>query len=693
MRIIFQTLLFSYLIGGLFPSAFSQKSTQDHIDSLHRIRFHAPDDSSHIRIYNFLSWYHEQQKTDYNLDSAMHMVNQALTIMQKPQNLSVFNYAYIQGASLASKQKDFVRESEFYILYLDAAHATKNKNWEGEALASLCRLFYELKDHASADKYAQKLVEVIEFMDNDRSRYSALNKLGTFYKDKGENDLALSTHLKAMELALSLNAKAEISHTYNNIGLVYKNMEAYDDALTYYLKSIKIKEEINDKKGLAGSYINTAFIYYLKKDYKKTIDFAKTGLEFAEEVNAYNFKIVGLEHLFNSYSELKLYPEATQTAKKLILLTKEVYDQNMIEQTRELEQKYQSEKNKKDLELLKKEAEFQDLEILKQRDSIEAQDRLIAVFASGLIIVLMLSFFLIRSLRQRKSANRLLETNYAIIQEQKQQVELQKTILQDKNQEVLDSINYAKRIQTALLPPKHQVDEVLNENFILYTPKDIVAGDFYWLEKMGNSIYVAAADCTGHGVPGAMVSVVCFNGLNKSLHEHQLKNPCDILDKTREEVIAQFGRSGENVQDGMDIGLVRIKQEKNDTYKLQFSGANNPLWVIRNQDAELLEIDGDKQPIGTYSHMAPFQQHELELKTGDLIYLLTDGFQDQFGGETDAAKSVGGKKFKPARLKQLLLDIRNKQMDEQHLILQSRFHEWKGDLDQVDDVCIIGVRL
>ena len=293
-------------------------------------------------------------------------------------------------------------------------------------------------------------------------------------------------------------------------------------------------------------------------------------------------------------------------------------------------------------------------------------------------------------------------------------------------------INYAKRIQNAILPPLKLMKEYLPESFILYKPKDVVAGDLYWMEsvsfiankervkqsanneKIASSeslrsynrndvILFAAADCTGHGVPGAMVSVVCNNALNRTVREYGLTNPAEILNKTREIVVQEFEKSDDDVKDGMDIALCSLKFNIS-SFKLtgpqtvamlQYAGANNPLWIIRpisknlepqTLNFELIEVKPNKQPIGKTDNPLSFTTHEIQLQKGDTIYVFTDGFADQFGGPK-------GKKLMYKPFKELLLFIQDKTMDEQKIVLEKHFEEWKGSLEQVDDVCIIGVRI
>ena len=251
--------------------------------------------------------------------------------------------------------------------------------------------------------------------------------------------------------------------------------------------------------------------------------------------------------------------------------------------------------------------------------------------------------------------------------------------VEDQKSSIISSINYAKRIQSAVLPPLASFEEHLPESFIMYEPKDIVAGDFYWLEVKHGKVLFAAADCTGHGVPGAMVSVICNNGLNRSVREHGLSVPGEILDKAREIVIQEFEKSLEEVQDGMDIALCSLKGST-----LEYAGAYNPLWLVRN--GELLETKANKQPIGKFRKADPFTTTTIELQKGDTFYIFSDGFQDQFGGLND-------KKFSRRRFKELLMGIQGLEMSAQKRRLEKVFKEWIGNGQQLDDVCIIGIRI
>jgi serine phosphatase RsbU (regulator of sigma subunit) len=260
-------------------------------------------------------------------------------------------------------------------------------------------------------------------------------------------------------------------------------------------------------------------------------------------------------------------------------------------------------------------------------------------------------------------------------------------IITQKNSEIIDSINYARRLQSAVMPPVEDIYAKLRESFILYKPKDIVAGDFYFAEQRDDYFFVAAADCTGHGVPGAMMSMVCSNALNRAVNDMKLTSPGEILDKVTEIVVETFARSHEDVKDGMDISLCVVNTR---TGEIAWAGANNPLWYIEDPAVENLaqinEITADKQPVGKHDFYKPFTTHLLKLKKGSLLYLFTDGYADQFGG-------LKGKKFKYKQLKELIFANRHLNMTNQKEMLERTFDSWKGEIEQVDDVCIIGLRL
>lgn len=264
----------------------------------------------------------------------------------------------------------------------------------------------------------------------------------------------------------------------------------------------------------------------------------------------------------------------------------------------------------------------------------------------------------------------------------------QKELIEEKNREMVDSINYALRLQNAIIPTKAKVRAAFPQSFVLYKPKDIISGDFYWMNEMEDRTLIAAVDCTGHGVPGAMVSVVGANGLNRCVKEFGLTKPGEILDKLSELVQETFESGEDKVKDGMDGALISLEKNQggNPSHSLYYAGAHNPLWIVRKGATEIEEIKANKQPIGNFEHAQAFTTHEVELHPGDAVYMFSDGYADQFGGPK-------GKKFKYKSLKALLLEMQELSMDKQHDKMDQVFEDWKGEMEQLDDVCVIGIRV
>lgn len=273
-------------------------------------------------------------------------------------------------------------------------------------------------------------------------------------------------------------------------------------------------------------------------------------------------------------------------------------------------------------------------------------------------------------------------------------LEKSKKEVEEKNNEIVDSINYAKRIQEALITPERKMKEMLPESFVIFKPKDIVSGDFYWATSTSTTtgtdkdknklVLFSAADCTGHGVPGAFMSIIGLKLFNQSVKQPEVNSPAQALDYLDKEVFGTVNLHSDEdnlIRDGMDLALCAVSYSD---MKLHFAGANNPVYIIRNK--ELHEIKGDKKAIGSYESEHSFTDKEFQLEKGDMVYVFSDGYADQFGGPK-------GKKLKYSVFKQLLIDNSHLTVGQQKEVLENYFEEWKGNLEQLDDVCVIGVRI
>jgi serine phosphatase RsbU (regulator of sigma subunit) len=454
----------------------------------------------------------------------------------------------------------------------------------------------------------------------------------------------------------------------NEIGDNTKKLEVQKDKLKKQQTDISTKEKeiANAKKEIANA--------------KKEIANAKKEVEKQKELVNEQLQRIAIQKEKIASQQTNLSSLNSNVSKKQAELT---YQQKELEKEAlnliAIQVEYKTiEKALAEKEILVNEQgekiDAQGNEIITKASKIEKQKSIIWLSAIFLVIVTFLGGLAYRSYRLKNKAN-------ILISKQKEKIEVQHEVLEEQHREITDSINYAKRIQDAILPPLKLVRGYMPDSFILYKPKDIIAGDFYWMEGINKLIIFAAADCTGHGVPGAMVSVVCHNAMNRAVREFKLVEPDEILNKTREIVLETFEKSDEDVRDGMDIALCTINTESN---KLSFAGANNGLYFIRN--GEINQIKPDKQPIGKFDDAKPFNKHEIQLEKGDVLYTFSDGYADQFGGPK-------GKKFMYKPFRELLLSIHQKPMDDQHNILMDTFENWRGSMDQIDDVCIIGVRI
>ena len=320
---------------------------------------------------------------------------------------------------------------------------------------------------------------------------------------------------------------------------------------------------------------------------------------------------------------------------------------------------------KKDKELIQKEAELQKQQLESKQKSLERNG-----FIVGFLFMMLFAFFIFRSLQQNKKKNKIISA--------------QKQLVEAKNKDISDSVAYAKRIQSSFLTSEAYIKRYLPEYFILYKPRDVVSGDFYWMHQQNDYLYFCIADCTGHGIPGAFMSLIGMGVLNEIIYSKQINDTNAILDELRRIVILALNPEGalEEGKDGMDLILGRLHLK---TKELQYSAAYNPFYVYQN--GKLVKYKADKMPVGKYAESEkPFTQFTIQLSTGDIIYASTDGFRDQFGGEK-------GKKFMSGKFETYLLSITHEALDEQKGLLEKEFLKWKGNYEQVDDVCVFGVRV
>jgi len=600
--------------------------------------------------------------TQGNRTEALKYYKQSLNIQLKLNDKEGAATSYNNIGAIYNRQGNIPKALENYHKSIDVYKSIDNKSGTAQTLNNIGHIYQGQEEYDSALEYFHRSLKIFKEVKNDRGISTLYNSIGFIYSKKKNYNKALDYYLQALKIREESNDQKGVASTFNNIGVAYENKKEYDNAKKHYNKSLKIYHNIKNKQGLAIVYSNLGRIFMLEGNLKKAENYSLKSLKISEDLGSPS----NIKSTSKILSEIYHQQGNGLKALEMYQLYISMRDSIINEETKITAAKEQARYEYEKLKAID-DAEYDKIIALKNKEK-EKQTIISIATAFGLILVIVFLIFVFSRLKITRK---------------------QKQVIEHQNNEIVDSITYAKRIQEAILPTNDYIQKHLPNSFFLYKPKDIVAGDFYWVTKIDNHVFFAAADCTGHGVPGAMVSVVCHNALDRVLREFKLTNPADILDKTRELVSAQLNKSNKhtanikNIRDGMDIALCSLNKTTNE---LEYAGAYNPLWVLRKGTTEIEEIKATRQPIGRVETPKPFKSHTVQLHEGDTIYIFSDGYADQFGGEK-------GKKMMYRKFKTLLLDVVNKDIKTQKELINSYFEQWKGNMEQIDDVCIIGVRV
>ncbi len=715
-------ILLSYFILFLAENSFSQKKSK--LDSLLEKESTFKKDTSGIK--NYLSIASKIKKRSF--DSAMLYSKKALDLATELKNEQFYMKVRLEkcqiikslgnfkqfGDSLLDVYNDprlvlypsthlkacqdiginyrylsnFDKSIKYLLEAISIAKKFNHKNGMFNSSNSIANTYSQAgiikKSKIDLERALENYKEAIKYVDpNDLvTKGTVLNNQGVTYFHIGQLNKDTLTMIKAIDLykislecRLKLNDSAGVANNYNNIGSAYHEIYQINSKPEYIHKSISNYElaiAIGEKIELpevytfyanyAGGYSTLFDITKDKKHAQKALKYMM--IAFSESINnndTYN-QMNASDGLAKTFSNLGKNDSAVKYYQIHIALKDTILSAENKQVAEDLAMKYETDLKETENNSLKNEAVLREEVISKKSTTINLMI-IGSILLLGMIVLVFIS-------RQK-------------INKARQLTEKQKHIIEDKNKEIIDSINYAKRLQDAAIPSPEYFRSLLPDSFIYYNPKDIVAGDFYWIHQLKgkNKLLVAAADCTGHGVPGALVSIVCLNALNRCVEEFGLKEPAQILDKTTEIIQQSFRQEENDVKDGMDIGLALLDLEKNEG---TFAGANNPLWILSN--GTLNEIKGDSQPVGKQHKPKPFTQHAFKFKKDDLLVLFTDGYADQFGG-------ANGKKLKSKAFKEQIAHYSTAKSSEVRQNIEEVFVKWKGSHEQVDDVLIIGIRL
>lgn len=619
-------------------------------------------------------------------DEAIKCFEAGMKLLEKLDDLELEANIYAHIGDVYSKIGDYDKASKYYRDALQNAEKLGDTALIAGNYNNIAVVYQDQNEFDLALKYLTKSYEMHKAIGNSFGVSVVSINIGVLHSDRGDHKEAIKRWNESLAFLSSSGELHTLATVHNNLGMSHWALNNNSKAIEHLNKALDIRSTINDMPGVSSSSRNLGKIYMDQAKYSAALDMFNKAYRIAEQINAKIELRDAAFELYQYYDTRKQAKEALSYYKLYVSTRDSIKSEANQKEVIRQEYKYQYEKQAtadsiksaekgkvKDAQLAAERAES-------RRNEIEANQQKEQKYYlyGGLALALLFGGFIFNRFRVTSKQK-------GIIEEQKSKVDEAYNELEEKNTEILDSINYAKRIQSAILPPHKLVKEYLKQSFVLYKPKDIVAGDFYWMEQKDGKILFAAADCTGHGVPGAMVSVVCNNGLNRSVREHGLTNPGKILDKTREIVIREFEKSEEDVKDGMDIALCSLSGAEGKQV-LEYAGAHNPLWIIRAGAKDVEEIKANKQPIGKYDGPLPYTSHRIELNEGDSFYIFSDGYVDQFGGDK-------GKKLKSKNFKELLLSIQAEDMERQKVLIDEAFEKWKGGFEQLDDVCVIGVRI
>ena len=601
-------------------------------------------------------------KSEY--DSALKYYLIALKLREEAAVNSLIGSSYNNIAVIYQIKGETEKAMEFYMRNLKF----KEKIKDDEGIANVCQnigiLFDEQQDVKSALSYYDRAFQIRKKKKDTLGIAQVYLNIANCYDILNMQDSVYYYLVYSVPVLLKRNILDGLAQAYNGLGIYYSKMDNPQLAGNYFTKSKDCYEKMGDMANVSFELVNIGLSKIDLKDYKNALQDCEQALPTILEVQYYEKLKYCYKCLYKAHKALDHQKEALIYHEKYSNLKDSLYNNERTKEltTIELTHKHNAEKEIEELKHQK------DIEIREKEK--ENQRTFIYFIIFGLCVSIFLIAFVINRLNITKKQK-------LIIESQKKNVEDQKEIIVEKQKEILDSIHYAKRIQNTLLAHHDFLNENLPTNFVYFQPKDIVSGDFYWATKHGDNFYLAVCDSTGHGVPGAFMSLLNIGFLSEAINEKNILEPHNIFNYVRTRLIESISKEGQ--KDGFDGILLRIDKTTN---QITYSAANNaPILVSNNQ---IVELPKDRMPVGKGEKINEFTLHTINAKIGDILYLYTDGFADQFGGPK-------GKKFKYKTLNELLLNNSHLTMNEQLVNLNLEFINWKGELEQVDDVCIIGI--
>lgn len=634
------------------------------IDSCLRVLKTSKDDTNKVYLLDKIAWSISYQSLKKGIEYSDQALQLAKSLNFERAYPTIFN---TQGAIY----DDMAEVAKALNFYLDGLRYAKKFNMlKNQAVLynSLGNLYSKQKNNQEAKRYYLLSVKISDKIDFASTVAQA--NLASLYMNAKMWDSTMYYLNASLEYNLKNKNEARLINNYILLSELSYAQKDPKKALSSALEAVRLAIKVNDVYTLGHAYITLSNAYYMNNDIPKALN----ALAECEKTTAMTGDIPTMEtcalYFSQIYEEIKDYEKGLKYYKEYKMYKDSSLNAESIQQIKNAEAKYQNEKKQNEIELLAEKQKVNEAENHKKKVYL-------LVALSGILVLGFVLVVLYRNYRLKHKTNQDLEAFNKEINHQKELVEI-------KNKEITDSINYAKRIQQNILTSDSYFKEHTNDFFILFKPKDIVSGDFYWALKHNNKLMVMTADCTGHGVPGAMMSMMGVNYLNEIVNEKGISNPAEVLNQLRADIIKTLNPEGSLVEskDGMDCCLCSYDMDK---MRVNYASANNSFYLIRGN--EIIISKSNKMPVGAGHHAAiPFDEFVMDIQKDDLIITFTDGYADQFGG-------TKGKKFKYKQLEELLLTHAHLSLENLKDKLNETIEGWRGQLEQVDDICVIGIKI
>ena len=594
--------------------------------------------------------------------------------------------AHGNSGLIYEREGNFKTAFSEYTKALKCAELLKSMSLKASSLGNLGNVSIRLDQFNQAIIYLEKSAMVFDELGNKKAVGNQYNSISQAYNGLKNKEKEVEYLKRAEAIYRSISEKRALGTVLINLGSIENDAHHYKEAVKIFEEALKIKKETGDDNGVATILINITVSYAQFGKFDKAIKAINEAEQIAANQNDLFTRSKVLEKKSMIYRMSGDYRKAYDYYDAYIKVKDTILGEETHKAIAEYKEKYESEKKQFEIDELRKNEEIDKLKIKQNEEQLEKEKaHRYLIFGVLLCVVILCGIMIWAFIQKRKNSralelkNELINAKNLALEEANSEISEQKEIIEEKQKEIIDSIHYAKRIQNTLLAHKDFMDENIPSNFVLFKPKDIVSGDFYWAARHEHLFYLAVCDSTGHGVPGAFMSLLNIGFLSEAINEKNILEPHHVLDYVRKRLISSVSKDGQ--KDGFDGILLCMNQKTNE---LTYAAAHNaPLLITHNQ---IQELKKDKMPVGDGGSMENFSLHRINMKKEDTLYLYTDGYADQFGGPK-------GKKFKYKPLNELLLSISEKPLNDQAQILDQHFADWRGNLEQVDDVCIIGIRI